>query len=98
MNQKQQIIEPTETIHLTSPSWGPAVLAFGILGLVAGTFATGFMLPAWTYAAAGLLFAIGGLRSMTRKGKRAFYGLPREKSDARAELPLESFTAPQHDR
>lgn len=97
MSQKEPIIEPTETIHLAAPSWGPAILAFGILGLVAGTFATGFMFPAWTYAVAGLFLAIGGLRSLTRKGKRSFYGLPREKSDARAELPLESFSAPHHD-
>lgn len=97
MSQTERFIEPTETIHLTAPSWGPAMLAFGILGLVAGTFATGFMFPTWTYAAVGVIFVIGALRSMTRKGKRAFYSLPRERQDARAELPLESFSAPERD-
>lgn len=97
MSQSESITEPTETIHLTAPSWAPAILAFGILGLIAGTFASDFMFPAWVYAMAGAIFAIGALRGLTRKGRRAFYSLPREQQDARAELPLESFSAPERE-
>lgn len=92
-----QIIEPTETIHLPAPSWAPAILALGILGLIAGVFATGFLFPAWWYAAAGAVFAIGALRSLFRKGTRSYYSLPREQETGRAELPVESFGPPPRD-
>ena len=97
MEETSEIIEPTETIQLPAPSWGPALLAFGILGLVAGTFATGFIFPTWSYALVGAFFVLFALRSMVKKGRRSFYGLPREQEDPRAELPVESFTAPKHD-
>jgi hypothetical protein len=92
-----ELVEPTETIQLPAPSWAPALLAFGILGLLAGTFATGFIFPVWSYAVLGAVFAFFGLRSLIKKGRRSFYSLPREQNDVRAELPIESFTAPSHD-
>lgn len=92
-----ELLEPTETIQLPAPSWAPALLAFGILGLLAGTFATGFIFPVWSYAVLGAIFFFFGLRSLIKKGQRSFYSLPREQQDIRAELPVESFTAPGHD-
>jgi len=53
--------------------------------------------PAWFYAFVGFFFCLFSLRSMIKKGRRAFYALPREQGDARAELPVESFTAPTAD-
>lgn len=97
MSNPSQISNPTETIELPAPSWAPAVFALGVLGLVAGTFASGFMFPAWCYAAAGAVLAIAGLVSMIRRGRRAFYSLPRETTAARAELPVESFGIPPRD-
>jgi len=97
MDQSAEIIEPTETIRLPEPSWAPALLAFGILGLLAGTFATGFIFPTWSYAVVGAIFAVFALRSFARKGRRSFYGLPREQEEIRAELPVESFGAPGSD-
>ena len=97
MDQSAEIIEPTETIRLPEPSWAPALLAFGILGLVAGTFATGFLFPTWSYAVVGAAFVVFALRSLARKGRRSFYGLPREQEEIRAELPVESFGAPDRD-
>lgn len=97
MSNPSQISTPTETIELPGPSWAPAIFAFGILGLVAGTFASGFMFPAWCYAVAGAVFAIAGLISMIRRGRRAFYRLPREAASSRAELPVESFGVPPRD-
>lgn len=94
---QNRITSPTETIELPAPSWAPAVFAFGILGLVAGVFASGFMFPAWCYAAVGAVLVLFSLRNMVRRGRRAFYSLPRETDDVRAELPVESFTAPTRD-
>jgi hypothetical protein len=96
-DQAPELVEPTETIQLPAPSWAPVLLAFGILGLLAGTFATGFIFPVWSYAVLGAIFAFFGLRSLIRNGRRSFYGLPREQEDVRAELPVESFTAPTRD-
>lgn len=92
-----QITKPTETIQLPAPSWAPAVFALGVLGLIAGTFASDFMFPAWSYAAAGFFFCLFSLRSMIGKGRRAFYSLPREAEADRAQIPNESFTAPTLD-
>lgn len=97
MQESPEIIEPTETIQLPAPSWAPALLAFGILGLLAATFATGFIFPTWSYAVVGALFVFFALRSFVKKGRRSFYGLPREQEDVRAELPIESFAAPDRD-
>jgi hypothetical protein len=81
-DQAPDVIAPTESIQLPAPSWAPVLLAFGILGLVAATFATGFIFPVWSYGVLGAIFA--------------FFGLPREQADVRSELPVESFTAPDH--
>ena len=97
MEDSAQIVEPTETIQLPAPSWAPAMLAFGILGLLAGTFATGFIFPVWSYAVVGAIFTFFALRSFAKKGRRSFYSLPREQDDIRAELPVESFGAPPRD-
>ncbi len=97
MSDSENVIEPTETIQLPAPSWGPAFFALGVMGMLAGLFANDWLFPAWCYGVVGLVFFIGAIRSMSRKGSRAFYSLPREQGDARAELPVESFTAPTHD-
>ena len=95
-DQAHDVIAPTESIQLPAPSWAPVLLAFGILGLVAATFATGFIFPVWSYGVLGAIFAFFGLRSLIRKGRRSFYSLPRDQADVRSELPVESFTAPDH--
>jgi uncharacterized membrane protein YfcA len=73
------------------------MLAFGLLGLLAGVFATGFIFPTWSYAVVGAVLIFFALRTLTRKGRRSFYSRPREQQDARAELPVESFSAPRID-
>lgn len=97
MNSSNRISRPTETVRLPAPSWAPAVFALGVLGLVAGTFATGFMFPTWYYTVAGAALAIGGLASMIRRGRRAFYSLPREGAGEPASLPVDSFGPPSRD-
>ena len=97
-DQEQTTIpEPTETIILPAPSWAPAVLAFGILGIVAGAFASGFMIPPLWFAILGAFLAFFASRSMIRRGVKAFYGLPREQEQPRAELPVDSFGPPKLD-
>lgn len=91
------VLEPTETVRMPAPSWAPAVFAAGLLGLVAGTFATGFFIPAWWLAVAGAGMVLLSLRKMIRRGVRDFYGLPRDKEPPRSELPVESFSAPRLD-
>jgi hypothetical protein len=95
MGEPTTITEPTETIQLSPPSWAPMIFAFGILGLIAGVFATGFIFPTWSYALVGAILAFFSLRTLIRKGQRSFYSLPREQEDTRAELPVESFSAPR---
>lgn len=97
MSQQKQITNPTETIELPAPSWAPAVFAFGVLGLIAGTFASGFMFPAWCYAAVGAVLVLFSLRRMVHRGRRSFYSLPRETDVVRGEIPVRSFTAPPRD-
>lgn len=94
MSDETGIPKPTETIRLPAPSWSPVVFAFGILGLVAGTFATGFFIPPLWLAIVGALFVIFSLRAMIQRGIRAFYSLPRDQVPPSAEIPVESFTAP----
>ena len=89
-----QIIEPTETIRTPAPSWGPVLFAAGVLGLIASVYAEDFMFPAQWYGIVGAGFAISAIVSFARKGRRAFYALPRESQDVRGELPVESFRAP----
>lgn len=94
MTDMSQIIEPTETIREPAPSWAPAIFAAGVLGLIASVYAEDFMFPAIWYGYVGIVFVIGAIISFARKGRKAFYALPRESSDVRGELPVESFSAP----
>ncbi len=89
-----EIIEPTETIRTPAPSWAPVIFAVGVLGLIASVYAYDFMFPAEWYGYVGAVFVIGAIVSFARKGRRAFYALPRESQDVRGELPVESFRAP----
>lgn len=98
MNDETAIPKPTETIRQPSPSWAPVVFAFGILGLVAGAFASGFMFPPLWFAIVGAFFVVFSLRAMVLRGVRSFYALPREQQPPRAEIPVESFSAPELDR
>lgn len=97
MSNPRQISEPTETIQMPAPSWGPAFFALGVMGMLAGLFASDFMFPAWYYGALGIIFFIGAIRSMARKGSRDFYSLPRDQDDVRSELPPETFSAPSRE-
>jgi len=94
MSESTQITEPTETIVTPAPSWAPVFFAVGILGLIASLYAADFMFPQEWYGWVGIVFVVGALISFGRKGRRAYYRLPREQGDVRAELPVASIATP----
>lgn len=86
--------EPGEMVYAPKPSWAPAFLAVGILGLVCGVFASGFMFPPYVYAIVGAVFVLLAFRSLVRGGIRSYYSLPRRQRARGAALPVETITAP----
>ena len=94
MSDHRQVTEPGELIYLSRPSWAPAFLALGIAGLVASTFATGFMFPLFVYAVAGALIALFAFRSLVRSAIRDYYRLPRRQKIRGAALPVEQIKLP----
>ncbi len=94
MSEHRQIPEPGELVYTPSPSWAPAFLALGILGLVCGTFAAGFALPPYIYALVGAIVALLAFRGIVRGAIRDYYRLPRKQHVRGAALPVERITLP----
>jgi hypothetical protein len=94
MSEHRQIPEPGETIYAPQPSWAPVFIAVGLTGLVAGTYAAGFIFSPYIYAVVGAIFFLGAFRSLVRKAIRSFYRLPRKQRARSAALPVETISAP----
>jgi hypothetical protein len=94
MSEHRPIPEPGELIYTPKPSWAPAFLALGILGLVAGIYAAGFMFPPVFYAVVGAVMALLAFRALVRGAIRGFYALPRKQHARSAALPVETVSAP----
>lgn len=94
MSEHRHIPEPGETVYTPKPSWGPAFVAAGALGLVAGIYAAGFIFPPVVYAVVGAVFLLAGLRSIVRGAVRDYFHLPRKQHVRGAALPVETITAP----
>ena len=94
MSEHRQIPEPGELIYAPKPSWAPAFLALGILGIVTGIYAAGFMFPPVFYAVVGAVLALLAFRGLVRGAIRAYYGLPRKQQVRGAALPVETISAP----
>jgi hypothetical protein len=92
MSEHRQIPEPGELTYLPKPSWAPAFLALGSVGLICGTFAAGFIFPPFVYAVAGALFALGAFTSLVRNATRTYVRLPRKQRTRGAALPVEPIT------
>lgn len=93
MSEHRHIPEPGELVYSPKPSWAPAFLALGILGLVAGIYAAGFMFPPVFYAIVGAIVALFAFRSLVRGAIRGYYGLPRKQHTRGAALPVETISA-----
>jgi hypothetical protein len=92
--EHRQIPEPGEMIHTPRPSWAPAFLGLGVLGLVCGTFASGFIFPPLIWGIAGAIFFLAAFRSIVRGAIRDYYRLPRRQETRGAALPVETISGP----
>lgn len=81
-------------IQTSRPSWAPVFFALGVLGLVCGTFASGFMFPPRIWAIAGAIILLGAFRSIVRGATRDYYRLPRHQEARGAALPVETISGP----
>ena len=95
MSEHREIPEPGELIHLPRPSWAPAFLALGAVGLLCGIYAAGFIFPAFVYAVVGAIFALAAFRSLIRGAIRDYYRLPRRQRVRGAVLPVEVIRLPE---
>jgi hypothetical protein len=95
MSEHRHVTEPGEMVYAPKPSWAPVFLAVGILGLVCGVFASGFMFPPYVYAIVGAVFVLLAFRSLVRGGIRSYYALPRRQRVRSAALPIETISAPK---
>lgn len=81
-------------VYTPRPSWAPAFFALGVLGLVCGTFASGFIFPPKIWAIVGAIIFLAAFRSIVRGSVRDYYRLPRRQERRSAALPVETISSP----
>ena len=81
-------------VYAPKPSWAPVFFALGVMGLVGGIYAGGFIFPPVVYAVVGAIFVLAAFRNFTRGAIRSYYGLPRKQRVHGAALPIETISAP----
>lgn len=81
-------------IYAPRPSWAPIFLATGATGLIAGTYAAGFIFAPFIYAIIGAVFFLAAFRNLIRGAIRDFYRLPRKQHTRGAALPVETISSP----
>jgi hypothetical protein len=94
MSDERQITEPGEMVYPPKPSWAPVFLALGALGLVCGTFASGFIFAPYIYGIIGAVIALAAFRGIARDAIRGYYRLPRKQRVRGAALPVETVSIP----
>jgi hypothetical protein len=94
MAEHRQVPEPGEMVYTPQPSWAPIFLALGILGLVCGTFASGFIFEPRIWFILGAIVFLAAFRSIVRGSVRDYYRLPRRQETRGAALPVETISAP----
>jgi hypothetical protein len=94
MSEHRHIPEPGEMIYAPKPSWGPAFMAIGAVGLTTGIYAAGFIFPPLVYVIAGAIFLLAGFRNVVRSAIRDYFGLPRKQHVRAAALPVETVSIP----
>ena len=73
--------DQTELIYLPAPSWNPALLAFGLAGVLAGLWVW------WPYGVIGALVALFALFGLIGEARDSFGRLPRRQRIATAVIP-----------
>lgn len=94
MSEHRQVPEPGEAVYLPRPSWAPAFLAAGVVGLVGGIYAGGFIFSPFIYSIVGAIVALAAFRSIVRGAIRDYFRLPRKQRVHGAALPVETISAP----
>jgi hypothetical protein len=92
--EHRQVLEPGEVVHTPRPSWAPAFFALGALGLICGTFASGFIFAPYIWGIIGAIFLLAAFRNIVRGSVRDYYRLPRRQETRGAALPVETIGAP----
>jgi hypothetical protein len=92
MSERRHVPEPGEMVYMPQPSWAPIFFAIGVLGLVCGTFAAGFIFAPYIYAIVGAVLFLAALRSLTRGSISGYFRLPRRQKVRGAALPVEQIT------
>ena len=67
----------------------------GIVGLVCGTFATGFVFAPYVYGVIGALIALFAFRALVHGAIRDYYRRPRRQKARGAALPVETISVPK---
>ena len=94
MSEHRHVSEPGELVYTPRPSWAPVFFALGAVGLLCGTFASGFIFAPYVYGVIGAIFALAAFRGLVRDAIRAFYRLPRRQRVPGAALPVETISIP----
>lgn len=94
MSEHRHIPEPGELVQAPRSSWGPVFFAIGVMGLVAGIYAGGFIFPPIVYAVVGAILVLAAFRSLVRGAIRGYYALPRKQHVPSAALPVETIVFP----
>lgn len=92
MPEHRHVPEPGERIYMPQPSWAPVFLAAGVVGLICGTFAAGFIFSPYIYAVLGAILVLAAFRSIVRGSIREYYRLPRRQETRSAALPIEPIS------
>lgn len=94
MTEHRQVPEPGETIYSPQPSWGPVFFAIGAVGLICGTYASGFIFAPKIWGLLGAIIILGAFRNIVRGSIRDYYRLPRRQETRGAALPVETISGP----
>jgi hypothetical protein len=91
MSEHTRIPQASETIQTPRSSWGPAILAVGAIGAVAGIYANGFVFSAFIWSYIGIILMLFGFRAIVRSGIRSYFSLPRRQDARPATLPVDQI-------
>ena len=91
MSEPRRIPPAGETIQTPRPSWGPALLALGATGAVAGIYANGFVFSAFVWSYLGIIVLLFAFRAIVRTSVRSYFSLPRRQEARPATLPVDQI-------